>query len=64
MIGGETPGNLLPVRPVAVVDPVERALDAQWDAAAFLATVDEISNPVQPIELPTGPALFAGLFDH
>jgi ATP-dependent protease ClpP protease subunit len=64
MIGGETPGNLLPVRPVAVVDPVEHALDAQWDAAAFLAAVDEISNPVQPVELPTGPTLFAGLFDH
>lgn len=60
MIGGERPANALPVRPM-LVDP---AVAAQWDSGAFLGMVDEISNPVQPVELPTGPALFAGLFDR
>lgn len=35
-----------------------------WNPGAFLQTIDEISNPVQPVELPTGSALFAGLFDQ
>lgn len=61
MIGGDAPGNALPIRPEALVTG---GAVATWDAGAFLAAVDEISNPVQPIELPTGPALFAGLFDH
>lgn len=60
MVGGDAQGNTLsivPPRDLSISPPI-------WDAAAFLATVDEISNPVQPVELPTGPALFAGLFDH
>jgi ATP-dependent protease ClpP protease subunit len=61
MIGGDQPGNALPIRPEAFVTG---GAVATWDAGAFLAAVDEISNPVQPIELPTGSALFAGLFDH
>lgn len=65
MVGGDVPGNALRTADVLRADAlIERALDAQWDAGAFLATIDEISNPVQPVELPTGPALFAGLFDR
>lgn len=64
MIGGEGPAkNTLPGQPIALsaTDPVR---GPWWDGAAFLQTIDEISNPVQPVELPTGSALFAGLFDQ
>ena len=67
VVGGGEDGakNSLPVQPVDHADAlIERALDAQWDSHAFLATIDEISNPVEPVELPTGSALFAGLFDR
>lgn len=38
--------------------------NAQWSPSAFLQALDEISNPVQPVELPDGRTLFAGLFDR
>jgi ATP-dependent protease ClpP protease subunit len=63
MIGGDKPGNLLPTPP-ALADRQAAEFKAAWNAGAFLATIDEISNPVEPVELPTGPALFAGLFDR
>lgn len=66
MIGGDKPGNALPVYvgeqgpvPVPVPSPPPRP----WDSAAFLTALDEIENPTPPVELPTGSALFAGLFD-
>lgn len=63
MIGGEQPGNAIDVTPLraSVLEPI---VAMPWNPSAFLATIDEISNPVQPVELPTGPALFAGLFDR
>lgn len=49
----------MPVEPFA-----PQVRDAVWSPGAFLETIDEISNPVEPVELPTGDALFAGLFDR
>jgi ATP-dependent protease ClpP protease subunit len=65
MIGGDKPGNALPPTAQAKADAlIERALDAQWDAGAFLAAIDEIEHPEPPVVIPDGPALFAGLFDR
>lgn len=65
MIGGDKSANSAPLAPQAKADAlIERALDAQWDAAAFLAAVDEIEHPAPVVELPTGQALFTGLFDR
>ena len=61
MIGGEAPGNALPVY-VGEQGPV--LVPSPWSPAAMLALVDEISNPPTPVELPTGSTLFAGLFDQ
>jgi ATP-dependent protease ClpP protease subunit len=67
MIGGDKPTNALPAQPTAQAKAdalIEAALDAQWDAGAFLQTLDEVENPAPPVEIPAGPALFAGLFDR
>lgn len=62
MIGGDKPANSAPTPRADVVDPAANM--AGWDSGAFLSTIDEISNPVAPVQIPTGPALFAGLFDR
>jgi ATP-dependent protease ClpP protease subunit len=56
--------NAMLDRAIAADVLIERALDAQWDAGAFLQTLDEVENPAPPVEIPAGPALFAGLFDR
>lgn len=67
MIGGDKPGNTATVT-LAGSMPIEpfapEVRDAVWSSGAFLRTLDEISNPIPPVELPTGQALFAGLFDQ
>ena len=65
MIGGEAPGNALPVY-VGEQGPqfIGRETIEGWSPAAFLSALDEISNPPAPVELPTGSTLFAGLFDQ
>ena len=60
MIGGEAPANVLP-EPVYAHLPYAPA--EPWSPAAFLDTLDEIAHPKAPVQLPTGSALFAGLFD-
>jgi hypothetical protein len=66
--GGEgdgKPGNSAPA--VEVINEAwstDHRIDAQWDAGAFLQTLDEVANPAPPVEIPTGRALFAGLFDR
>lgn len=62
MIGGDQPGNALPTAPAAV--PAAAALDAPWNPAGFLAVINEVEHPAPPVEIPAGPALFAGLFDR
>lgn len=64
MIGGDKPGNALP-SPRLIDEPYNPVIGSgpAWSPAAFLTTLDEIENPVPPVELPTGSALFAGLFD-
>lgn len=64
LVGGDQPGNSAPVLTVVGEAWSTDHIAAAWDAGAFLTMVDEISNPVQPVELPTGPALVAGLIDR
>lgn len=63
MIGGEGGAknalDVTPLRP-STFEPIANA--APWSSSAFLETIDEISNPVEPVQIPDGPALFAGLF--
>jgi ATP-dependent protease ClpP protease subunit len=67
MIGGEDgPGNSLPANPGLPAQPVRPTADdiavTPWSPAAMLDVINDIEHPAPPVEIPTGPALFAGLF--
>lgn len=63
IVGEEKPGNALTSEAIkSTYDAMPEALGKPWSPAAMLETLDEISNPAPPVEIPAGPALFAGLF--
>jgi ATP-dependent protease ClpP protease subunit len=62
--GGDEPANALPVvpgRPADIPAAIEAGDVPVWDAAAFLGVLQEVEHPAEPLEIPTGPALFDGL---
>lgn len=68
MIGGEDgPGNALPIKPAATIDGDAVTLPpvtvADWNPGALFDVINDIEHPAEPVRIPDGAELFAGLFN-